>query len=491
MTEAEPINLVTAPTGQVTLVFTDVQESTTLWEQYTQAMGQAIELHNQILRKHAAQWGGFEVKTAGDAFMLAFARPQNAAQFCIQAQLSLLDAPWPKEIIAAPEMLGSPGPAGAVLWRGLRVRMGVHTGTPQCVANPVTGRMDYFGPSVNRAARVAGAGQGGQILLSGATWSTIAKELATLGTSVAIELGNYALRGLSEPEQLVQILPKELAARQFAALKVQRATGAEGIPLAHDEDVAAVEQDEDFFALLHQDMGSLDANGVYHPGKPFVPAPATSAVGTAGTPGPVGAAPTRSVPEPEPVLELDWEAAGGKPKHMTARPEERGQKLWRRLHRREVLLGLVLVACIGAALGLARYAPDLPSEWLSRAKQSLSTVHIGAESPAGTVGRGASDSVELRQMRSGSNQVAPSDEVAAQQGESASRPLLYVNSDPADAEVVVHGKVIGRTPLVVLNNFGHGNASLTVKKAGYRPAKATFVGGKGGTVGVALVPFKP
>ncbi|CAG0927438.1 partial Putative HTH-type transcriptional regulator, partial [Planctomycetaceae bacterium] len=186
-----------APTGTVTLVFTDIQDSTPLWERHGPRFEDCLKLHNEIMRSQIGAHGGYEVKTEGDAFMVAFARATDAARFAFAAQLALHAAPWPPEV-------------GEVF-----VRMGLHTGEP--IATPDTnGRMDYFGPAVNRAARVAGAGHGGQILLSEAAHSAAAEALAD---AFVRDLGEHRLKGLERSERIFQALPRALDQRKFVALQ--------------------------------------------------------------------------------------------------------------------------------------------------------------------------------------------------------------------------------------------------------------------------------
>ena len=205
-----------APTGTVALVFTDVQGSTALWEHGPTLMREALAMHDDVLRRTIAELGGYEVKTEGDAFMIAFGRAADAVRWCHQAQLALLDAPWPEAIFERPE--AAIARAGdKVLFRGLRVRMGAHVGEPDCRPDPVTGRMDYFGPVVNRAARVSAAGHGGQTLVSRAALSA-AGAPATFDAEV-IDLGEHRLKGLIASEHLFQVLPHRVVGRTFPPVR--------------------------------------------------------------------------------------------------------------------------------------------------------------------------------------------------------------------------------------------------------------------------------
>lgn len=208
------------PTGRVTLVFTDVQGSTRLWERCSAAMRTALDVHDEVLRSLLEKSGGYEVKTQGDSFMVAFTSETEAVRWCLEAQRALLEAPWPEALLAEPDAAEVRGPHG-LLFRGLRVRMGIHRGDPECRVDERTGRADYFGRMVNVAARVASAGQGGQVLLSGEAWSHVEDASEHLGQPVVRALGEYHLKGIEEAVALVELLPASLADRRFGALRVQ------------------------------------------------------------------------------------------------------------------------------------------------------------------------------------------------------------------------------------------------------------------------------
>lgn len=212
---------VEAPTGTVALVFTDVQGSTRLWERCGGGMRTALEVHDRVLRALLAEHGGYEVKTQGDSFLVAFTSAVEAVRWCLEAQQALLRAPWPEELLAEPDAAEEKGPGGWV-YRGPRVRMGVHLGEPECRLDEETGEMDYVGRMVNVAARVVSAGHGGQVLLSGAAWARVEGKLEELGQPRVHALGEYHLKGIEEAVTLVEVGPAELAERRFEALRVQR-----------------------------------------------------------------------------------------------------------------------------------------------------------------------------------------------------------------------------------------------------------------------------
>eukprot|EP01062_Namystynia_karyoxenos_P039388 TRINITY_DN2863_c2_g1_i1.p1 TRINITY_DN2863_c2_g1~~TRINITY_DN2863_c2_g1_i1.p1 ORF type:complete len:1173 (+),score=170.48 TRINITY_DN2863_c2_g1_i1:99-3521(+) len=144
------------PRGTVAICFTDIIASTTLWEASPEGMEEALSLHNNVVRRAMRQWSGYEVKTIGDSFMVAFDDPVNAVLFALQVQEDLLAAPWPDDnALASASPYWSPHdlPEGERLWRGLALRIGIAYGEPRDELNPVTDRVDYRGCTVNLAAR--------------------------------------------------------------------------------------------------------------------------------------------------------------------------------------------------------------------------------------------------------------------------------------------------------------------------------------------------
>src|SRR4051812_17862161 len=136
-------------------------------------MRRALQLHDELLRSAIAAHGGYVFSTGGDSFAAAFSVVGEAVAAATEAQAGLGRAAWP-------------GTAR------LHVRMGIHTGE----ATERDG--DYFGPTVNRAARIMAAGHGGQGLFSGA-----AAQL--YGTGALHDLRQHPLKDLSEPEHLWQL----------------------------------------------------------------------------------------------------------------------------------------------------------------------------------------------------------------------------------------------------------------------------------------------
>jgi predicted ATPase/class 3 adenylate cyclase len=166
------------PTGAVTFAFTDIEGSTARWEQDHAAMQDAVRRHDAILRAAVAQFGGHVFKKIGDAYCAAFVRPEDAVAAMLVAQKGL----------AAQDFTAVDG---------LPLRVALHTGT----ADERDG--DYFGPALNRVARLLAIGHGGQVLLSGATRELARGDLPE-GARL-VDLGSHRLRDLSEPEHVWQL----------------------------------------------------------------------------------------------------------------------------------------------------------------------------------------------------------------------------------------------------------------------------------------------
>lgn len=171
--------------GLLTFAFTDIVGSTRLWERAPAAMRTALARHNAIAEEIVRTHGGSVFKTVGDACCCVFADAADAVRAAIALQRALTNESWHAEI-------------GRV-----QVRIGIHSGTA------VAENGDYFGPTLNRVARLVSAGHGGQILLSADTVQLIGDELA--GVCVLEDVGAHRLKDLAEPQHLYQVLAYGLA----------------------------------------------------------------------------------------------------------------------------------------------------------------------------------------------------------------------------------------------------------------------------------------
>jgi len=165
----------TSPTTTVTFLFTDIEGSTRLWEQDEVAMRAALARHDELLRQTVAIHQGTIFSVMGDGFAAAFPSALDAVKAALETQRSLQVEEWPT---ATP----------------IRVRMGIHSGEAELRDG------EYFGPAVNRAARVMAIGHGGQTLCSSAIAETLSE------TDIALlDLGDKRLRDLDRPVRVYQL----------------------------------------------------------------------------------------------------------------------------------------------------------------------------------------------------------------------------------------------------------------------------------------------
>src|SRR3954467_5597236 len=152
------------PSGMVTFLFTDIEQSTRRWEEDADAMRTALGAHDATLRQAIEDHGGWLFKHTGDGVLAAFARARPAIEAAIAAQRQLQ----------------------------LPVRMGICTGEVERRGD------DYFGPALNRSARMMASAHGGQIVVAAST-------AAIVDDVPLIDLGEYRLRDLAQPQRLFQV----------------------------------------------------------------------------------------------------------------------------------------------------------------------------------------------------------------------------------------------------------------------------------------------
>ena len=198
---------ISPPTGNLSIVFTDIKNSTSLWESFPDAMRSAIKTHNSIMRRNLRLFGGYEVKTEGDAFMVAFPSPLAALNWCLTVQLKLLQASWPLQITNSKDGCLVKDEDDNVLYLGLSVRMGIHWGKPVPEKDVVTQRMDYLGPMVNKAARVSSVADGGEITLS---MDFITEFTAILNMSKKVHEKGVSLKEAYGDEVIGEVLERQL-----------------------------------------------------------------------------------------------------------------------------------------------------------------------------------------------------------------------------------------------------------------------------------------
>src|SRR5829696_4377924 len=191
------------PTGTVTFLFTDIEGSTQLWEKSPRGMQIALTRHDAVLWEAIEGHGGSVFKTVGDAFCAVFPTAIGALESALAAQRTLFSEAWGDEIGA------------------LRARMALHTGT----THERDG--DYFGPPVNRVARLLSAGHGGQVLISSSTQELVRDHLPP--QTHLRDLGERRLKDLSRPERIFQLTAPDLPS-EFPPLRTLE-THTNNLPL--------------------------------------------------------------------------------------------------------------------------------------------------------------------------------------------------------------------------------------------------------------------
>jgi predicted ATPase/serine/threonine protein kinase/DNA-binding CsgD family transcriptional regulator len=166
------------PTGTVTLLFTDIEESTHLLQQLGDRYGSLLAEYRHLLQASYQEWNGYEVDNRGDVISAAFARATDAVVAVVEVQRALAAHRWPEGV-------------------ALRVRMGLHTGEPALTSE------GYVGLDVHRAARIMSAANWGQVLLSQTTATLVEQDLPD---DVNLrDLGEHRLKDLGRPKRLFQL----------------------------------------------------------------------------------------------------------------------------------------------------------------------------------------------------------------------------------------------------------------------------------------------
>src|SRR5205085_780305 len=252
------------PTGTVTFLFTDIEGSTRLLHELGEAYADALAEHRRVLREAFARYGGVEVDTQGDAFFVAFATAKNALAAAGEGQ----------EVLAA-------GP--------IRVRMGIHTGEPFATDE------GYVGIDVHRAARIAAAGYGGQVLVSQSTRDLCVDDELR-------DLGEHRLKDLAAPGRLYQ-----LGDRDFPPLKTLYQTN---LPIPATAFLGRERELQEVQALISRpDVRLLTLSGPGGTGKTRLALQAAAEVAE-GFPDGIYWVPLASLRDPSLVLDVAARALG-------------------------------------------------------------------------------------------------------------------------------------------------------------------------------------
>ena len=176
----QPLATEELPSGVVTFLLTDIEGSSGLWEADPDAMAAALEAHDGLVATTAESHGGqlLKAKGEGDSTLAVYRRASDAVAAAVELQGALAQTSWPGDL-------------------DLRVRVAVHTGEAQ------ERDSDYFGPALNRAARLRGLARGGVTVLSQATTEIVQERLPE--EVELVDLGRQELPGLSRPENVFEL----------------------------------------------------------------------------------------------------------------------------------------------------------------------------------------------------------------------------------------------------------------------------------------------
>ncbi|CBZ26170.1 receptor-type adenylate cyclase a-like protein [Leishmania mexicana MHOM/GT/2001/U1103] len=249
----------------VTLIFTDIENSTALWATAPQAMSSAVTLHHKLVRQLIIKYRCYEVKTIGDSFMIACKQPFTAVQLARDIQVELHQADWGSTAIDdAYKLIGKPsggtdsGESGLSPWSGLRVRAGVHSGLAEVRFDTVTKGYDYYGNVVNIAARTESVSCGGQVICTSSVVGALTEE--EQGTVEFVALGPHRLHGVEESIEIYEL--RTVPGRVFPS----KESGVSANPLASLSAGANADSDskveEDNLMVMQEDTFTEVATGV-------------------------------------------------------------------------------------------------------------------------------------------------------------------------------------------------------------------------------------
>ncbi|KAF0979950.1 hypothetical protein FDP41_001103 [Naegleria fowleri] len=200
----------------ISVVFTDIQNSTLLWNMFPEKMKTALEIHNLLMRVNIERFRGYECKTQGDSFMIAFDNPILALGFCLSVQRDLLHANWPLELLDH-EDTREVKYEEQLVYRGPRVRIGVHYGCDcEIHKDRTTKRIDYIGNTVNKASKIESISVGGRIYCSEEFIESLKQRLTT-----------QHVTSNKEEDSVIKLISEDNI--QFKALGVEKLSGLDGL----------------------------------------------------------------------------------------------------------------------------------------------------------------------------------------------------------------------------------------------------------------------
>eukprot|EP01087_Luapelamoeba_hula_P023922 TRINITY_DN8936_c0_g1_i2.p1 TRINITY_DN8936_c0_g1~~TRINITY_DN8936_c0_g1_i2.p1 ORF type:complete len:520 (+),score=68.23 TRINITY_DN8936_c0_g1_i2:242-1801(+) len=223
---------VEAPSGEIVIVMTDIDHAGVLWEFDADAMKQATITHNALMRASFKDMNAYQVhlkheedsaghigtgSASAGSFCIAFQHAIDAARWTVSVQEQLLHAEWPHRLLAHPAA-AEEWSDQALMFRGLRVRMGMHKGTARAVRDPMTRHIGYTGPLLHKTAKLVSLSQGGQILLTRPVYKALMLKHKEQELPItAVSVGDTVFSDGSA-SQVYEIKAKSLAGRFFGGM---------------------------------------------------------------------------------------------------------------------------------------------------------------------------------------------------------------------------------------------------------------------------------
>ncbi|DBA77690.1 TPA: hypothetical protein ACH3X2_008392 [Trebouxia sp. C0005] len=193
---------------QLAFLITDLQDSTAMASANPVAFRKVQDIHDTLLHEGIAKFNGYEINTEGDSFHIAFTSVAAAVQVAMETQVRLLDSDWPKDVLKLPACGQEKDDKGEKVFRGPRVRMGIHWAVEGTVANRlhlVTKHRVFSGPGFALAQELGDAADGGQVLLSHDAWLNLRHSMCDAGFPQVEQLGMYKLEAWPAPLWIYQV----------------------------------------------------------------------------------------------------------------------------------------------------------------------------------------------------------------------------------------------------------------------------------------------
>jgi serine/threonine protein kinase/ABC-type branched-subunit amino acid transport system substrate-binding protein len=203
---------VDAPNGRVFIVVTNIQGAYALWGDLPREMEEAVKLHNTVIRHNLDLYKGYEASFVNHSFTAAFAVLEDALNFAIAVQVSLLHVEWPPALLATDSGKEVRDSNNNVVWKGLQVRIAIGAGVPNCEIDASSGRMNYFGGPMDKIRRMLDLACDGSVLLQDSVATEMPRKARLVQEAFTEKVGDMVGTARAK-EDIHQLIIKSLASR--------------------------------------------------------------------------------------------------------------------------------------------------------------------------------------------------------------------------------------------------------------------------------------